>query len=382
MASKRKVSKKFGDFFWASGPIFIGSKKLADAAAAREPKLLDALKKEVKAPVAKKLLGEPVVVFGAENKPSVWLQDADGGVLVRVFKHCNPPQLPTVLAAVPEQVPPDSWKRKVLAFKLAGEAKRFFIDPWANHPAKRPPAPIAVTLGAGDWEIDQSVVGKDQLAAELFVFRRKGAKVELRGAKPPPVPQVPTVTLEAATKQKAKTLRFVETEGGPVIAIPTAALKSWKGVCDAKGNPIYGQKATDYDRACDVKGPILNVGDGVTALVLDQESTAFFKASSEVSYFLRWIGADHASHVLQAVLSAGPRAWKFTGKTFRLASEGGLAVIDSVEFGPAAKKPALADLTPGRYQLDEMVEFDGELIDGKKRHGLMASAMRLRKLHE
>ncbi|MFO0599543.1 MAG: Imm21 family immunity protein [Myxococcaceae bacterium] len=379
MATKRKASKQFGDYYWATGPIFIGSKKLADAAKARDPKLLDALKKEKKAPALKKVLGEQVVLFGGDNKPSKWLQEADGGVLVRVAKHVPHQRLDDVLAMVPEQVGADAWKRGVLKFKLSGDAQRFFIDPWSNNPAKPIPAPIAVSLAAGEWELDQGLAGKEPLVAQFTVFRKKGALAAVPSGPTKAVPTRPEVSLEAATKKAAKALRFVGTEGGPVMAIPVSALESWKGVFDANGEALYGKGPTDYDRACDVKGPILKHG-GVEVLVLDQESTAFFKASDEVSYFLRWIGADHGSHVLQAVLSAGPKAWKFTGKTFTVAGEGGLAVIDSAEFGRDVKKPAIADLKPGRYQLDEMTEFNGEVIDGATRHEVMASALRLRRL--
>ena len=114
--------------------------------------------------------------------------------------------------------------------------------------------------------------------------------------------------------------------------------------------------------------------------MLDQESTAFYRASDTVSYLLRWIGADDGAHVLQAVLSADRRAWRTSRKIFTLASAGGVAIIDSAAYGPSLRKPVRGDLDPGRYRIDTMTEFDGELIDGESRHGLMASALRLRRI--
>lgn len=376
MAGSRST-KKLGAYYWASGPVCLGSAKLAAAVQARDSKLLSALQARAATPGVYRLLGEATVVFGGDNAPCRWLQGPDGGVLVRAQGHVTPSQLDTVLGYTPEQVPAGGWTLAALKLTLTGAAERCFLDPWAQHAAKKPPPPVAVSLAAGRWEIDHAVVGSPPLAAELFRFRRAG-QVAVEPAEVKPTPGPPTLTLEPATQQAAHGLRFVESEGGPILVLPLAALPSWRGICNDRGQPVYGEEPTDYDRACAARGPILKLA-GVEALLLDQESTAFFRASDEVSYLLRWIGADAGAHVLQAALSAPPSAWKSSRKTFTLASEGGVAIIDSAEYGPKLKRPARGDLAPGRYRIDVMTEFCGEILDKGGRHGLMASALRLRK---
>lgn len=377
-AKASKTSKVFGDYFWASGPIVLGSAALARAAAARDAALLTALGKAQDAPAVRQLLDETALVFGPTNAPACFRPSETGGVLVRAHGHVSRAQRDTVLGLGPEHVPAGGFRLAALTIELSGEAERCFFDPWARHPAKKIPAAIPVSLPAGRWEVDYAIVGEPPLSAELFRFRPAGT--------PPPeptataaTPRPPTVTLQKETRAAAKALRFVDTEGGPVLVLPVAVLPKWRGVCDDRGRPVFGEQPTDYDRACDARGHILSVA-GVEALVLEQESTAFYRASDRVSYLLLWIGADDGAHVLQAVLSADRRAWRPSRKIFTLASEGGVAIIDSAAYGPSLRKPVRGDLAPGRYRIDRMTEFDGELIDGEARHGLMASALRLRRI--
>ena len=373
-----KTSKVFGDYFWASGPIFLGSAALGRAAAARDAALLTALGQADEAPAVRRLLGETALVFGPTNAPACWQPSETGGVLVRVRGHVPRAQRDTVLGLGPQHVSAGGFRLAALTVELTGEAERYFVEPWAGQPAKKIPAAIPVSLPAGRWEIDHAIVGEPPLSAELFRFRPAGTPPPEATATATP-PRPPTVTLQSETKAAAKGLRFVETEGGPVLVLPVSALSQWRGICDDRGKPVFGEEPTDYDRACDARGPILSFA-GVEALVLDQESTAFYRASDTVSYLLRWIGADDGAHVLQAVLSADRRAWRTSRKIFTLASAGGVAIIDSAAYGPSLRKPVRGDLDPGRYRIDTMTEFDGELIDGESRHGLMASALRLRRI--
>ncbi|MFE6486320.1 Imm21 family immunity protein, partial [Streptomyces sp. NPDC057757] len=80
-------------------------------------------------------------------------------------------------------------------------------------------------------------------------------------------------------------VEWVESGGGPLIAIPEIVLPFWSG---ADGDEMY----SDYDRACDVDGSIglVPVGD-TRALVLGDEpaSTSFLP---EHGTFVRWCAAD------------------------------------------------------------------------------------------
>ncbi|MFE9762932.1 immunity 21 family protein [Streptomyces sp. NPDC005808] len=92
-------------------------------------------------------------------------------------------------------------------------------------------------------------------------------------------------------------VEWVESGGGPLIAIPETVLSFWSG---ADGDEMY----SDYDRACDVDGFIglVPVGD-TRALVLGDEpaSTSFLP---EHSTFVRWCAADSAEELLACVPAA------------------------------------------------------------------------------
>jgi hypothetical protein len=92
-------------------------------------------------------------------------------------------------------------------------------------------------------------------------------------------------------------VEWVESGGGPLIAVPETVLPFWTG---ADGE----ETASDYDRACEVDGSVglLPVGDS-TALVLGDEpaSTAFLP---DHGIFVRWCAAHSEDEVLASVPAA------------------------------------------------------------------------------
>ncbi|MGW2784067.1 Imm21 family immunity protein [Streptomyces populi] len=92
-------------------------------------------------------------------------------------------------------------------------------------------------------------------------------------------------------------VQWVESGGGPLIAIPETVLPFWSG---ADGDDM----SCDYDRACDVEGFIglLPVGD-TRALVLGDEpaSTTYLP---EHGAFVRWHAARSDDELLAAVPAA------------------------------------------------------------------------------
>ncbi len=380
--SEYEATKLFGEYFWASGPLLIGSAKLQGAVIKRDGSTLKAIADKVKRDrvVATTLKGEQTLLFGV-NTPSAWHQGKRGGVLVRIHGHSNRKDWEKLVATDPAHVPAGAWKLNAFSLRLKGDAARALIDPWVEHFVRPVKAGPRVVLEAGDWSVDTALLGDTpRLQVDLYRFRPKDEVPAATGTPKGAIVTAPAaLRLEPATKKLAKGLTFVETEGGPVLVLPVKALKAWNGCYDADGEFIYEDEACDYDRACESKKWVLPVKGG-DALVLDQESTAFFKRDAQTSYLLRWIGADEKAHVLQAALSASEKQWKRTKEIFTLKSSGGLAIIDSAERGADLKKPVLGALPPGRYAIDELEEFDGEIADGATTHGLMASALRLRKV--
>jgi len=99
-------------------------------------------------------------------------------------------------------------------------------------------------------------------------------------------------------------VEWVESGGGPLIAVPETVLPFWAG---ADGD----ETASDYDRACEVDGfvGLLPVGDSA-ALVLGDEpaSTAFLP---EHAVFVRWGAADSEDELLAEVPAAlATAAWE------------------------------------------------------------------------
>lgn len=92
-------------------------------------------------------------------------------------------------------------------------------------------------------------------------------------------------------------VEWVESGGGPLIAVPETVLPFWAG---ADGD----ETASDYDRACEIDAPIrlLPVGDSA-ALVLGDEpaATAYLP---ELGTFVRWFAGDAEEDLLAEVPGA------------------------------------------------------------------------------
>ncbi|MFG2447807.1 immunity 21 family protein [Streptomyces sp. M41(2017)] len=137
-------------------------------------------------------------------------------------------------------------------------------------------------------------------------------------------------------------VEWVESGGGPLIAIPEAVLPFWSG---ADGD----ESSSDYDRACDVEGFIglVPVGDS-RALVLGDEpaSTSYLP---EHGVFVRWSAAESEDELLAVVPAALATAvwdpevqWNVPGP---------VVLFDAAWPGPASERTdhLKVALAPGRY---------------------------------
>ncbi|KES05908.1 hypothetical protein BU52_17485 [Streptomyces toyocaensis] len=138
------------------------------------------------------------------------------------------------------------------------------------------------------------------------------------------------------------TAEWVESGGGPLIAVPETVLPFWTG---ADGE----ETASDYDRACEVDGLVglLPVGDAA-ALVLGDEpaATAFLP---EHGTFVRWV-AGHAEAELLASVPAALQAARWQAEV-HWNVPGTVVLFDAA--WPGAHSTGTGHvrltLTPGRY---------------------------------
>ncbi|MFE2267249.1 Imm21 family immunity protein [Streptomyces griseosporeus] len=129
---------------------------------------------------------------------------------------------------------------------------------------------------------------------------------------------------------------WVESMGGPLIAIPVSALAAWRGCTE---NGVMAGDATaadDYDRACAVNdlAGVITVGEnGAQALVLaDEPATSCYLPEHRA--FLRWLAVDSEAGLkaaAEAVLSDPATAWEECGTWV---SDGPALLMDSAEAGP------------------------------------------------
>ncbi|MFI1767964.1 immunity 21 family protein [Streptomyces sp. NPDC020800] len=137
-------------------------------------------------------------------------------------------------------------------------------------------------------------------------------------------------------------LEWVESGGGPLIAVPETVLPFWAGA-DSE------ELDTDYDRACEVDGYVglLPVGDSA-ALVLGDEpaSTSYLPAHGT---FVRWSAADSEDDLLAQVPAALDAAvWE---PEIRWDVPGPVVLFDSARPGAAAEheEHLRVPLAPGPY---------------------------------
>lgn len=137
-------------------------------------------------------------------------------------------------------------------------------------------------------------------------------------------------------------VEWVESGGGPLIAIPEVVLPFWAG---ADGDDM----SSDYDRACDVDGFIglVPVGD-TRALVLGDEpaSTSYLP---EHGTFVRWCAAESEEELLAGVPAALEAAvWE---PEVQWSVPGPVVLFDAAWPGTATGRTdhLRVPLEPGRY---------------------------------
>ncbi|WP_406251311.1 Imm21 family immunity protein [Streptomyces cyaneofuscatus] len=144
-----------------------------------------------------------------------------------------------------------------------------------------------------------------------------------------------TVSPSPAADTSRSSPVWVESMGGPLVAVPVTALASWSG-CTQTGVIVGDATAPDdYDRACaveDLAGVIAVGEDGAQALVLaDEPATSCYLP--EYRAFLRWLAADSEAELRVAartVLADPATRWEECGTWV---SDGPATLMDSAAAG-------------------------------------------------
>lgn len=169
-------------------------------------------------------------------------------------------------------------------------------------------------------------------------------------------------------------LRWVCSEGGPLLAIPSELASRWRGVLAPVGAAVPpgwtwgdGGVVCDYDRACDMEGTV-SVGEfhsmwtvcvhGGCALLLDGETSTAALRWGEGVVLLRDVPIETEAQANEILAAVEPAAWSVLPHDLEL-REGRLFVFDSASEGaPTAAqidpKGNVLDiaLTPGRCRVD------------------------------
>jgi hypothetical protein len=92
-------------------------------------------------------------------------------------------------------------------------------------------------------------------------------------------------------------VEWVESGGGPLIAVPETVLPFWAG---ADGD----ETVSDYDRACEVDGRVglLPVGDSAALVLGDEPASTSYLPDHRA--FVRWVAADSEDELLAGVAEA------------------------------------------------------------------------------
>ncbi|MGW6906152.1 immunity 21 family protein [Streptomyces sp. NPDC054940] len=138
------------------------------------------------------------------------------------------------------------------------------------------------------------------------------------------------------------TVEWVESGGGPLIAVPETVLPFWAG---ADGD----ETASDYDRACEVDGfvGLLPVGDSAALVFGDEPASTSYLPDHGI--FVRWCAADSEEDLLARVPAALATAdW---GHEVHWKVPGTVVLFDSAWPGGETERTEhlRVDLEPGAY---------------------------------
>jgi Immunity protein 21 len=141
-------------------------------------------------------------------------------------------------------------------------------------------------------------------------------------------------------------MRWIESNGGPIIMVPQAALADWSGF---RVKPMSNK--SDYDHACEIEDYLgtLVSGDATILVFGDEPLRTTFISNATEKLFVRWVYAESEQSILDRVNQLPP----IHGKAdLRLALEGQYTLFDAAEPGNSIMGDSLLlQFDPGLYDL-------------------------------
>lgn len=201
---------------------------------------------------------------------------------------------------------------------------------------------LDVDLPAGEYDVDTVAPHKTALGKLAYVrLTRVGETASAPDAyQPSPAQRMQAREL----KQRARKLRWANTEGGPFLCVPEELAKAWLG---ATGG--------DYDRACAVKSDagLITVGDGTGIVLGYPNSTTWIETGRGNGLITQAIMSNSDEQVLELALETAAQAgWKPIG-TLDVGS-GKLRIQDACSTGASPEHGKVTFNVPrGTYRAEQ-----------------------------
>jgi hypothetical protein len=254
----------------------------------------------------------------------------------------------------------EQWKPRG-AFEVANSPLQLFsaspspYRKWARWEVAGCAIDVPLAKGSYDVHVAEHVTG-ERAAVDLVRLTPVGAKASAPKAKP-------ADPKDAALAREVAKLRWVDSEGGPFVALPTSLRKEWRGA------KHYGAGSSDYERACEIEnasGAILEVGRGAALVVPGPESATAFEIDGAWLFVTQHAARDPRE--AYAAMRAAPEKSFKKQKAKLTVPAGGLELRDASALGsrgPSLKVPVKA----GTYEVARATV---------KKSGIFLSLVRLR----
>lgn len=204
---------------------------------------------------------------------------------------------------------------------------------------------LDVDLPVGDYELHTIAPHKTPLGTlAYFRLTRVGAQ-----AAAPTVVKTPPAEKKRDRElaKRAKTLKWGETDGGPLICMQDAVAKQWTGGEDDGG---------DYDRACKPKALCHLLGVGKTkAIVLGYPNdTTWLELGKGRGLLVQALAANSPGQMLELALATADKpGWKKVGTLD--VGDGKLRIQDALSPGKAPEHPVARFTLPrGTYLVEQL----------------------------